>query len=132
MTALDDINLEIRRGEIFGIIGLSGAGKSTLVRCINYLEEPTSGRVIFEGKNLSAMKEKEKRLAELTEESAYAVQMVQNTIDNLQAVNSDIQTTMDEIDTYMQRLNDTRSSLSTTHDKNEKIMQNFAKLLCVD
>ena len=74
----------------------------------------------------------EKRLAELTEESAYAVQMVQNTIDNLQAVNSDIQTTMDEIDTYMQRLNDTRSSLSTTHDKNEKIMQNFAKLLCVD
>ena len=67
-----------------------------------------------------------------TEESAYAVQMVQNTIDNLQAVNSDIQTTMDEIDTYMQRLNDTRSSLSTTHDKNEKIMQNFAKLLCVD
>ncbi len=76
--------------------------------------------------------EKEKRLAELTEESAYAVQMVQNTIDNLQAVNSDIQTTMDEIDTYMQRLNDTRSSLSTTHDKNEKIMQNFAKLLCVD
>ena len=81
---------------------------------------------------LDWLQEKEKRLAELTEESAYAVQMVQNTIDNLQAVNSDIQTTMDEIDTYMQRLNDTRSSLSTTHDKNEKIMQNFAKLLCVD
>ena len=81
---------------------------------------------------LDLLQEKEKRLAEQTEESAYAVQMVQNTIDNLQAVNSDIQTTMDEIDTYMQRLNDTRSSLSTTHDKNEKIMQNFAKLLCVD
>lgn len=81
---------------------------------------------------LDLLQEKEKRLAELTEESAYAVQMVQNTIDNLQAVNSDIQTTMDEIDTYMQRLSDTRSSLSTTHDKNEKIMQNFAKLLCVD
>lgn len=83
-------------------------------------------------KALDLLQEKEKRLAELTEESAYAVQMVQNTIDNLQAINSDIQTTMDEIDTYMQRLNDTRSSLSTTHDKNEKIMQNFAKLLCVD
>ena len=38
VTALDDINLEILQGEIFGIIGLSGAGKSTLVRCINYLE----------------------------------------------------------------------------------------------
>ena len=63
VTALDDINLEIHRGEIFGIIGLSGAGKSTLVRCINYLEVPTSGRVIFDGKNLSAMKEKEKRQA---------------------------------------------------------------------
>ena len=44
---------------------------------------------------LDLLQEKEKRLAELTEESAYAVQMVQNTIDNLQAVNSDIQTTMD-------------------------------------
>lgn len=63
VTALEDINLEIRGGEVFGIIGLSGAGKSTLVRCINYLEVPTSGKVIFEGKNLSAMKEKEKRLA---------------------------------------------------------------------
>ena len=81
---------------------------------------------------LDLLQEKEKRLTELTEESAYAVQMVQNTIDNLQEVNSDIQTTMDEIDTYMQRLNNTRNSLSTTHDKNEKIMQNFAKLLCVD
>ena len=38
VTALDDINLEILKGEIFEIIGLSGAGKSTLVRCINYLE----------------------------------------------------------------------------------------------
>ena len=53
VTALDDINLEILKGEIFGIIGLSGAGKSTLVRCINYLETPTAGRVIFEGQNLS-------------------------------------------------------------------------------
>ena len=46
--ALDDINLTICQGEIFGIIGLSGAGKSTLVRCINYLEVPTSGEVLFE------------------------------------------------------------------------------------
>ena len=81
---------------------------------------------------LDLLQEKEKRLTELTEESAYAVQMVQNTIDNLQEVNSDIQPTMDEIDTYVQQLNNTRNSLSTTHDKNEKIMPNFAKLLCVD
>ena len=61
VTALDDINLEILQGEIFGIIGLSGAGKSTLVRCINYLEIPTEGRVIFEGQNMSLMKETEIR-----------------------------------------------------------------------
>ena len=43
VRALNDINLDINQGEIFGIIGLSGAGKSTLVRCINYLEAPTEG-----------------------------------------------------------------------------------------
>lgn len=55
VKALEDVNLEIQSGEIFGIIGLSGAGKSTLVRCINYLEVPTSGDIIFEGKSLTAM-----------------------------------------------------------------------------
>ena len=58
VRALADIDLSIREGEIFGIIGLSGAGKSTLVRCINYLEVPTSGSVLFMGKNLGTMDEK--------------------------------------------------------------------------
>ena len=49
VTALDGIDLDIRRGEIFGIIGLSGAGKSTLVRCINFLEKPTAGTVTVDG-----------------------------------------------------------------------------------
>ena len=57
VKALDDINLDIKKGEIFGIIGLSGAGKSTLVRCINYLEIPTEGDVFFEGKGLKTMTE---------------------------------------------------------------------------
>ena len=48
VTALEDISLTIRDGEIFGIIGLSGAGKSTLVRCINLLETPTSGQVVLD------------------------------------------------------------------------------------
>ena len=55
IRALNDINLSICQGEIFGIIGLSGAGKSTLVRCINYLEVPTEGDVLFEGKPLGKM-----------------------------------------------------------------------------
>ena len=63
VTALYDIDLKIRRGEIFGIIGLSGAGKSTLVRCINLLETPTEGTVLFEGRELTGIPEKEKRIA---------------------------------------------------------------------
>lgn len=59
IVALDDINLTIRDGEIFGIIGLSGAGKSTLVRCINLLERPTSGQVILDGNSLTALPTKE-------------------------------------------------------------------------
>ena len=50
LVALQDINLSIEKGEIFGIIGLSGAGKSTLVRMINFLETPTEGDVYFEDK----------------------------------------------------------------------------------
>ncbi len=55
VRALEDINLEIRPGEVFGIIGLSGAGKSTLVRCMNFLEVPTEGEVLFEGESLGNM-----------------------------------------------------------------------------
>ncbi|WP_343264746.1 ATP-binding cassette domain-containing protein, partial [Ligaoa zhengdingensis] len=55
VTALDHIDLEINSGEIFGIIGMSGAGKSTLVRCINLLERPTSGKVLFAGVDLSTL-----------------------------------------------------------------------------
>ncbi|MFT4105687.1 MAG: ATP-binding cassette domain-containing protein [Lacrimispora sp.] len=63
IKALENINLSIEQGEIFGIIGLSGAGKSTLVRCINYLEVPTAGDVVFENKSLASMSPKEQRLA---------------------------------------------------------------------
>jgi len=57
--ALNDINLEIRQGEIFGVIGLSGAGKSTLVRCINYLERPTSGEVFVDEQELGQLSQAE-------------------------------------------------------------------------
>jgi D-methionine transport system ATP-binding protein len=57
--ALIDADLEIEQGEIFGVIGRSGAGKSTLVRCINFLERPSSGEVIFDGVRLSSLSSKE-------------------------------------------------------------------------
>ena len=63
IKALDDINLTICQGEVFGIIGLSGAGKSTLVRCINYLEVPTSGEVLFENRSLASMSRRDQRKA---------------------------------------------------------------------
>ena len=59
--ALNSVSLDIQPGSIQGIIGFSGAGKSTLVRCINLLEKPTSGRVFVEGRELTAMAEKELR-----------------------------------------------------------------------
>ena len=59
VDALIDINLDIYQGEIYGIIGQSGAGKSTLVRCMNFLERPTKGSVIFDGQNLADLSLKE-------------------------------------------------------------------------
>ena len=61
VEALRGINLEIHKGEIYGVIGMSGAGKSTLVRCLNFLEKPTEGTVLVEGKDLSVLSDKELR-----------------------------------------------------------------------
>ena len=61
VDALKDINLTIGAGDIYGIIGMSGAGKSTLVRCLNFLERPTDGQVLIEGKDLGTLNEKELR-----------------------------------------------------------------------
>lgn len=53
-TALQNVNVTIEDGDVFGIIGLSGAGKSTLVRCINLLEKPSSGSIIVDGEDLTS------------------------------------------------------------------------------
>jgi D-methionine transport system ATP-binding protein len=54
-TALSGLNLTIKKGEIFGVIGHSGAGKSTLIRCINLLERPTEGEVWVDGVELTSL-----------------------------------------------------------------------------
>ncbi|MDO5593948.1 MAG: ATP-binding cassette domain-containing protein [Eubacteriales bacterium] len=59
LTALNDVNITIHDGDVYGIVGMSGAGKSTLVRCINLLERPTSGQVVIDGKDLCVMPAKE-------------------------------------------------------------------------
>ena len=59
--AVQDVSLTVETGEIFGIIGFSGAGKSTLVRCINLIERPTSGEVLLDGQELTALPPKQLR-----------------------------------------------------------------------
>ena len=66
VNALKDVTLSIERGEIFGIIGLSGAGKSTLVRCLNLLERPDSGEILFHGQDLMKLSEKQLRIQRRT------------------------------------------------------------------
>lgn len=61
VEALKGISLDINKGDIYGIIGMSGAGKSTLVRCLNFLERPTTGTVFIEDKDLSKLSEKDLR-----------------------------------------------------------------------
>ncbi len=61
VQALKGVDLSIRKGEIFGIIGLSGAGKSTLIRCINMLERPTQGNIVVDGQDVGSMNPQELR-----------------------------------------------------------------------
>lgn len=59
--ALENVSLEVDRGDIYGVIGLSGAGKSTLVRCINLLERPSEGKVFIDGEEITSMDEQQLR-----------------------------------------------------------------------
>ena len=61
VQALNHVSLSIETGDIYGIIGMSGAGKSTLVRCMNFLEVPSEGKVLIDGKTLSEFSPKELR-----------------------------------------------------------------------
>ena len=63
IEVLKNIDLEIEKGDIFGIIGFSGAGKSTLVRCINRLEEPDTGKILIGDKEITALGKKDLREA---------------------------------------------------------------------
>ena len=63
VKALDNVSLDVRRGEFVTIIGASGAGKSTLLRCINRLIEPTTGTVAFDGREMTTLGKYDLRLA---------------------------------------------------------------------
>lgn len=63
LQALDNINLTVQPGEIFGVVGKSGAGKSTLIRCVNLLEQPTQGKVYVDNQELTALTQTQLRSA---------------------------------------------------------------------
>ncbi|MGC5011013.1 methionine ABC transporter ATP-binding protein [Streptosporangium sp. DT93] len=63
VVALDGVDLDVREGEIFGVLGQSGAGKSTLLRCVNLLERPTGGTVTVDGQDLTVLGDTELREA---------------------------------------------------------------------
>lgn len=63
VTAVDNVSLEVEKGEIYGIIGYSGAGKSSLIRLLNGLEKPSSGTIEVAGKKLNTIKEADLRKA---------------------------------------------------------------------
>ena len=58
---LRDINMTVNKGDVISVIGPSGSGKSTMLRCVNLLEEPTGGRIVFEGRDIM---EKEMKVSE--------------------------------------------------------------------
>ncbi|HPA61068.1 MAG TPA: ATP-binding cassette domain-containing protein [Clostridia bacterium] len=58
VIALNDINLQILEGQIYGIVGMSGAGKSTLIRCINRLDTPNRGQILYRGQDILTMDRK--------------------------------------------------------------------------
>ncbi|SEW15601.1 methionine ABC transporter ATP-binding protein [[Clostridium] fimetarium] len=86
VIALEDVSIDIHKGSVFGIIGMSGAGKSTLVRCLNYLEKPTSGNVIINGKDLKNLSSNELKFARTKIGmifQSFNLLMQRNVIDNI-------------------------------------------------
>ncbi|TDL30866.1 methionine ABC transporter ATP-binding protein [Jeotgalibacillus sp. S-D1] len=65
VSGVDQVTLSIKEGEVFGIVGYSGAGKSSLIRCLNLLEQPTSGQIEINGTDLTKLKGRELRKARL-------------------------------------------------------------------
>ncbi|BFH16243.1 hypothetical protein J6TS7_45770 [Paenibacillus dendritiformis] len=65
VVGVDNVSLHIEKGDIYGIIGRSGAGKSSLLRCINLLEDPTSGSSLVDGVDLTKLQGEQLRQARL-------------------------------------------------------------------
>ncbi|MGW6917068.1 methionine ABC transporter ATP-binding protein [Kitasatospora sp. NPDC054939] len=76
VTALAGVDLHVRPGEVYGVVGTSGAGKSTLIRCVNMLERPTSGTVTVDGVELTALAGGENRAGRELREARRRIGMV--------------------------------------------------------
>ena len=79
---LRDINMTVNKGDVISVIGPSGSGKSTMLRCVNLLEEPTGGRIVFEGRDIM---EKEMKVSEFRTKVGMVFQSF-NLFNNLNAL----------------------------------------------
>ncbi|MEZ0089770.1 methionine ABC transporter ATP-binding protein [Streptacidiphilus sp. EB129] len=75
-AALDGVDLHVREGEVYGVVGTSGAGKSTLIRCVNLLERPSSGTVTVDGRDLTALASRGDRANRELREARSAIGLV--------------------------------------------------------
>ena len=76
VTALDGVDLHVRQGEVYGVIGQSGAGKSSLIRCVNLLDRPTTGTVTVDGVDLTALAGRGRRAGKELREARSRIGMV--------------------------------------------------------
>ncbi|OEJ38151.1 methionine ABC transporter ATP-binding protein [Streptomyces agglomeratus] len=76
VTALDGVDLHVREGEVYGVIGQSGAGKSSLIRCVNLLERPTAGTVTVDGQDLTALAGRSRRAGKELRQARSRIGMV--------------------------------------------------------
>jgi len=74
LAVLKDINFNVEQGEIIVIIGPSGTGKSTLLRCLNYLETPTTGQIEIGDVNIDAVKHQQREVTALRQQSSFVFQ----------------------------------------------------------
>ena len=101
-VVLEDINLNIKQGDVVGVIGPSGTGKSTLLRCINQLERPEKGEIVLDGKKISLGKKNRKEIVELRKNTGMVFQRF-NLFEKKYTINIEERITEQEVKIFQEK-----------------------------